>query len=56
MQVNLCEKGNREKKNKVDPITDEEEDEMWAAKVLGSESPCSLNFPMWYLLSQKFGT
>ena len=29
---------------------------MWAAKVLGSESPHSLNFTVWYLLSQQFGT
>ena len=44
------------KKKKADPITDEEEEQMWAAKVLGSESSHSLNFTVWYLLSQQLGT
>ena len=46
----------RIEKRKADPITDEEEERMWVAKVLGSESSRSLNFTVWYLLSQQFGT
>ena len=29
---------------------------MWAAKVLGDDLPHSLNFTVWHLLSQQFGT
>ena len=54
--IDLCEKGKGKKKMKADPITDEEEEQMWAAKILGSESPCSLNITVWCLLSQQFGT
>ena len=52
--IDLCEKGKGKIKRKADPITDEEEEQIWAAKVLGSESPRSLNFTVWYLL--QFGT
>ena len=45
--IDLREKGKGKKKRKADPITDEEEEQMWAAKVLGSESPRSLNFTVW---------
>ena len=41
---------------KADLITEEEEEQMWAAKVLGDESPRSLNFTVWYLLTQQFDT
>ena len=50
--IDLREKGKGKKKRKADPITDEEEEQMWAAKVLGSESQYSLNFT---LQSQKYG-
>ena len=54
--IDLREKGKGKKKRKADPLTEEEEEQMWAAKVLGDDSPRSLNFTVWYLLSQQFGT
>ena len=51
--IDLCEKGKGKKRRKTDPITEEEEEQLW---VLGGDSPSSLNYTMWYLLSQQFGT
>ena len=36
--IDLREKGKGKQKRKADPVTDEEEEQMWAEKVLGSAS------------------
>ena len=43
------------KRRKADAISEEEEQQMWATKV-GGDSLRSLNYTVWYLLSQQFGT
>ena len=50
--IDIREKG-KEKKRKVDPITEEEEEQLWLARVLGGDSPSSLDYTVWYLLSQR---
>ena len=54
--IDLREKGKGKKKRKADPITEQEEEQTWATKVLGDNTPISLNYTVWYLLSQQFGT
>ena len=43
-------------KNKSDALTTDEEEQLWQLKVLGDDNPKSLNYTIFYLLSQQFGT
>ena len=54
--VKLREKGMGKRKNKSDPLTSDEEEQLWKLKVLGSNNPKSLNYTIFYLISQQFGT
>ena len=44
------------RKNKVDPLTEEDEEALWESGALGGDNPSTLNHTIWYLLSQQFGT
>ena len=52
----LREKGMGKCKNKSDALTTDEEEQLWQLKVLGENNPKSLNYTIFYLLSQQFGT
>ena len=52
----LRKKGMGKCKNKSDPLTSDEEEQLWRLKVLGSNNPQSLNYTIFYLISQQFGT
>ena len=54
--IELREKGMGKRKNKSDPLTFDEEEQLWKLKVLGSNNPKSLNYTIFYLISQQFGT
>ena len=54
--IELREKGMGKRKNKSDPLTYDEEEQLWRLKVLGSNNPKSLNYTIFYLISQQFGT
>ena len=54
--IELREKGMEKHKNKSDPLTSDEEEQLWKLKVLGSNNPKSLNYTIFYLISQQFGT
>ena len=53
--IELREQGKGKRKNKADAVTDEEE-LMWKKGILGDKSPTSLNYTVFYTLSQQFGT
>ena len=53
--IKLREKGMGKRKNKFDPLNSEEEEKLWQLKVLGGNNPTSLNYTMFYLISQQFG-
>ena len=54
--IELREKGMGKRKNKSDPLTYDEEEQLWRLKVLGSNNPKSLNYTIFYLISQQFIT
>ncbi len=54
--IELREQGKGKRKNKADPLSDEEEKLMWEKGVLGDSNPVSLNYAVFYTLSQHFGT
>ena len=54
--IELREKGMGKRKNKSDALTIDEEEQLWQLKVLGENNPKSLNYTIFYLLSQQFGT
>lgn len=54
--IELREQGKGKRKNKADAVTDEEEELMWKKGILGDKSPTSLNYTVFYTLSQQFGT
>ena len=53
--IELKEKGMGKRKNKSDPLTSDEEEQLWRLKLLGSNNPKSLNYTIFYLISQQFG-
>lgn len=53
--IELREQGKGKRKNKADAVTDEEE-LMWKKGILGDKSPTSLNYTVFYTLSQQFAT
>ena len=44
------------RKNKADALSDEEEEKLWDTGVLGGKNPKSLNYTVFYVLSQQYGT
>ena len=53
--IELREKVMGKHKNKFNPLTSDE-DQLWKLKVLASNNPKSLNYTIFYLISQQFGT
>ena len=53
--IELREMGMGKRKNKADVLTEEEEI-MWSKGVLGDGNPKSLNYTIFYMTSQQFGT
>ena len=53
--IELREMGMGKRKNKADVLTQEEEI-MWSKDVLGDGNPKSLNYTLFYMTSQQFGT
>ena len=52
-----CEKRGKGKRTKrADPLVEEEEEILWKSGVLGGDNPQSLNYTVFYVLSQHFGT
>jgi len=54
--IELREHGKGKRKNRADPLTEEEEELLWEKGVLGDANPVSLNHTVFYVLSQHFGT
>ena len=54
--VDLQEKGKGKRPMKADPLTREDEAHLWSSGVLGSENPTSLNYTIFIIFSQHFGT
>ena len=54
--IELREMGMGKRKNKADVLTEEEEEIMWSKGVLGDGNPKSLNYTIFYMTSQHFGT
>ena len=54
--IELREKGMGKFKNKSDALTSDEEEQLWKLKLLGSNNPKSLNYTIFYLISQQFDT
>ena len=44
------------RKNHSDALTEEEKDQLWERGVLGSTNPTSLNYAIFFIISQQFGT
>lgn len=53
--IDLQISGMGKRPRKSDPITEEEEEILWQT-VLGKENPTSLNYTLFFLISQHFGT
>ena len=43
-------------KNRSDPLTAEEEEQLWEKGILGCTNPTSLNYSIFFTISQQFGT
>ncbi len=54
--IELREMGKGKRLLKSDALTAEEEEVLWEKRILGSTNPSSLNFTMFYVISQHFGT
>ena len=54
--ISLREKGMGKRKNRSDALTLEEEKQLWEKGVLGCTNPTSLNYSIFYTISQQFGT
>ena len=53
--IELQNSGMGKRPRKADPLTEQEEELLWK-NVLGKDNPTSLNYTMFYLVSQHFGT
>ena len=53
--IELREMGKGKKKNKADALTETEE-QLWSRRALGDSSPRTLNYTIFFILSQQFGT
>ena len=47
--------GNGNKKNRAQPLSHAEEEELWNKKQMGTYDPWTLNRGLWYILSKSFG-
>ena len=54
--IELRERGMGKRKDRADPLTQEDEEALWENGALGGDNPWTLNHTMWFLLSQQFGT
>jgi len=54
--IELREKGMGKRKNKLDPLSEKDEEQLLRRKVLGGYNPKSLNYTIFYVISQQFGT
>ena len=54
--IELRKKGMGKKTNKADALSDEEEEKLWDTGILGGKNPKSFNYPVFYVLSQQYGT
>ncbi len=54
--IELREMGMGKKKNKADALTEIEEEQLWSRGALGDSSPKILNYTVFFILSQQFGT
>ena len=54
--IALRESGKGKRKRRADFVTTEDDQAMWNNGVLGSSTPQSLNYTIFFLLSQNFGT
>ena len=56
--IELREKGMGKRKNKSDPLSEKDEEQLWRRKVLGGYNAKSLNYTwsIFYVISQQFGT
>ena len=54
--IELRENGMGKRRNKSDPLSEQEEDQLWQRRVLGGYNPKSLNHTIFYMLGQQFGT
>ena len=54
--IELRENGMGKRKNRSDPLSEQEEEQLWQRKVLGASNPKSLNYTIFFMLSQQFGT
>lgn len=54
--IELRENGMGKRKNRSDPLSEQEEEQLWKRKILGAYNPKSLNHTIFFMLSQQFGT
>lgn len=54
-KVDLFKHGKGRKPNASNPISDEEEKQMWESGALGSSTPEILNFTMWFIITKVMG-
>ena len=54
--IELQELGKGKRSLKADPLSEDKEEELWRKGILGSDNPISLNYTIFFLFSQYFGT
>ena len=54
--IDLRENGMGKRKKRSDPLSEQEEEQLWQRKVLGASNPKSLDYTIFFMLSQHFGT
>ena len=54
--IGLREKGKGKRKLRADPLSENDEAQLWETGALGGSNPTSLNYTAFYLISQHFGT
>jgi len=54
--IELREKKKGKRTKRADPLVEEEEEMLWKSGVLGGDNPQSLNYTVFYVVSQHFGT
>ena len=54
--IELRENALGKRKNRADILSEQQEEQLWQRGVLGSANPKSLNYAVFFMLSQQFGT
>ena len=54
--IKLRERGKGKRTKHADPLVEEEEEILWKSGVLGGDNSQSLNYTVFYVVSQHFGT